>query len=209
MNIKEFFNPDHDRKYFAKLKTDIKHNQRQKLIMYIGLLVVVTSTMLNLYTKLVNSVTLAIIWTLGYGMIYYAIWRIRKLNNKPKAKKHDSYHLNPVSLGILYFGFALPLWAYWANEQKTKQSVIDWSTLITVSIISLISVYFFIASYNKAVKEFANKFGNFLIGLNFIAFFAGFVLGWIPTFGQVSGIILNFIMFFGFAWIVTVAAPTL
>ena len=205
MRIKEFFSLQHDKEYFDRLKTDINNNRKQKIILYIGLIIVITSTMLNLYTKLVNYLTLTMAWLLGYLLIYYALSKISKTNKKPKVEQDPNKKINPVSLGILYFSFALPLWTYWENEQKATPPIFDLRTLVSALVISCIAVFYFIASYSSSIRDFANdKVNKILIGLNFIAFFAGFVLGWVPTFGQASGIILYFIMFFGFAWIVTI-----
>jgi hypothetical protein len=44
MRIKEFFSLQHDKEYFDRLKTDINNNRKQKIILYIGLIIVITST---------------------------------------------------------------------------------------------------------------------------------------------------------------------
>ena len=90
MRIKEFFSLQHDKEYFDRLKTDINNNRKQKIILYIGLIIVITSTMLNLYTKLVNYLTLTMAWLLGYLLIYYALSKISKTNKKPKRPKKET-----------------------------------------------------------------------------------------------------------------------
>ena len=203
--IREFLDLAHDKEYFHRLKVDVKFHWKLKILMYIGLALVITSTMLNIYTKLINSAILIVAWLVGYGIVYLALWRIAKLDKAIKRKETDRQKVNPISLGTLYFAFALPLWTYWSGEQKAQKPNLDLPTLITAIVISLITFFFFLASYSEPLRRFAHrKIQVMLLGLNFIAFLAGFVLGWLPTFAQVHGIVLYFVVFVGFAWVVTI-----
>ncbi len=116
-------------------------------------------------------------------------------NIKADAKDKIKHIYNPVSLGTLYFGFALSLWA---SEQISNHQVLAIAILCTI-----ISFAFFVAVYSERVLKLTNKVLKILASLTFVTFIYGFTFGWIQTFSQVSGIILEGIIYFGFAWIVT------
>jgi len=107
--------------------------------------------------------------------------------------KHD---YNPVSLGTLYFSFSLSLWS--SNQIR------DIPVFLIAVISSLISLAFFVAVYSQDTLKFLNtRVVIILVPTTFVAFLYGFTIGWLQTFSQTSGIVLQAIVYFGFAWIVT------
>jgi len=112
------------------------------------------------------------------------------------AKDTVKYVYNPVSLGILYFSFALSLWA---SEQINDPKINAIAIILTI-----ISFIFFVAVFSEWVLKLFKKIFTVLAPLTFLAFVYGFVIGWLQAFSQVSGIILQVIAYFGFAWVVTI-----
>jgi hypothetical protein len=103
---------------------------------------------------------------------------------------------NPVSLGTLYFSFALSLWS---SKQIDDPQIKGITIFLTV-----ISVIFFISVYSKWVVKIVNKVVKWLTLLTFIGFVYGFAIGWLQSLSGVSGAVLDFIVYFGFAWFVTI-----
>jgi len=104
--------------------------------------------------------------------------------------------VNPVSLGTLYFSFALSLW----SSGQISGSVFGIAILT-----SIISFAFFVAVFSKSVLNKLSKWVvKPLVGLTFLAFVYGFIIGWLQTFPQVSGVVLEVVAFFGFAWIIAI-----
>ena len=115
---------------------------------------------------------------------------------KAVAKDKIKYIYNPVSQGILYFSFALSLWtSQQINEPQIKGIAI---------FLTAVSFFFLIAIYSEWVFKITNTIAKYLAFLAFIAFIYGFIIGWLQAFLQVSGIALQIILYFGFAWIVTI-----
>ena len=108
-----------------------------------------------------------------------------------------SKQVNPVSLGTLYFSFALSLWS---SGQINSGSIFGIAILT-----SLISLAFFIAVFSNSVLNKLSKWVvKPLVSLTFLAFVYGFIIGWLQAFSQVSGIALQVIAYFGFAWIIAI-----
>ena len=148
-----------------------------------------------------------VLYLVGWAIIIFvALQRNHRNRQKKKAINRD---FNPISLGTLYFSFAIPLWTFWVSEQKSGQPTIDVPTFLIAIIASVISFIFFVSvfgsAYSRRILNFMNmKAAPALIFLTFIAFLYGFVLGWLPALQQLSDILREIIMFFGFAWIVVI-----
>jgi len=100
---------------------------------------------------------------------------------------------NPLPLGLLYFGFALSLWTI------EKPSV---ATVVIASLSTLVSLAFFIAIFWERFLVFLyTKVVKKLIPTTFVISLFGFVFGWLQTFSQIQGLILQVIVYFGFAWV--------
>jgi hypothetical protein len=108
-------------------------------------------------------------------------------------QKHD---FNPVSLGILYFSFSLSLWS--------SKQIGDHSVFAVAIISSFISLAFFASVFSEWVLKNMKRAGGILISLTFLAFLYGFVIGWIQTFSQIGGVLLDLILVFGFAWLTVI-----
>jgi hypothetical protein len=119
------------------------------------------------------------------------------MTENQKTDTNGTKQVNPISLGTLYFGFALSLWA---SGQLSNKSVVGIAILV-----SLISVAFLVAAFWKSFLDILSKrVVRPLVFLSFIAFVYSFAIGWLQSFSQVSGIALSLIIYLGFAWIVTI-----
>jgi hypothetical protein len=103
---------------------------------------------------------------------------------------------NPVSLGILYFSFSLSLWS--------SKQINDHAVLAVAATSSLISLAFFSSVFSEWMLSKMKIAVNILVSLTFLAFVYGFIIGWLQTFSQTSGLILDFILVFGFAWLTVI-----
>jgi len=119
-----------------------------------------------------------------------------KQNLKAEPKSIPKFICNPVSQGTLYLSFALSLWT---SQQINEPQIKGIAIFLTV-----ISFFFLIAVYSEWVFKITNTIAKYLAFLTFIAFIYGFIIGWLQAFLQVSGITLQIIVYFGFAWIVTI-----
>lgn len=103
--------------------------------------------------------------------------------------------VNPVSLGILYFSFALALWSSGQISSKPVVGIAVFS--------SLVSIAFFVAVFSQTVLEVLSKWVVTLLAfVSFIAFVSGFVIRWLQSVSRVSGVALEVVFYLGFAWIV-------
>jgi len=112
-----------------------------------------------------------------------------------KSKVNGIKLANPVSLGTLYFGFALALWS---SGQLFREAVVGIAVFSSV-----ISGAFFVSVFCKRFLDILSKrVVRPLLFISFIAFVSGFVMGWLQSLSQVSGTALDFVIYFGFAWVV-------
>jgi hypothetical protein len=144
----------------------------------------------------------------GFGILGFAMWVIAlwRVSRKIASKKVTIHDFNPISLGTVHFGFAISIWTIWASSQ-----ISDIRMFAIAIIVSLTSVAFFVATYNKPLRTLLNTVAApYVIGLTFVALAFGSVfgiVGSIPAFPQTSlanRIIVQIIVYFGFAWIVTI-----
>lgn len=116
--------------------------------------------------------------------------------NKKTDAKDTVKFVNPVSLGVLYFSFSLSLWS--------SEQISNWFIFGIAILFSLISIAFFVAVFSQYVLSKLSKWVLTLVSLTFSAFIYGFTTGWLQAFSQVSGIVLQVIAYFGFAWIIVI-----
>jgi len=128
-----------------------------------------------------------------------------KKKSKTKPKEDNAY--DPVSLGTLYFGFAMSLLTIWASEQISGQAIIDWKTFIIAILASLISFISIIAVYNQSLRKFLSRnVTPNLVSLTFMVSLGGFalcILSLPSNFPKTSQTIAEVVMLFGLAWMVT------
>lgn len=117
-------------------------------------------------------------------------------NNMKESISVEKFVCNPLSSGILYFGFAISLWS---SKQIDNNQIMGIAILFTA-----VSIVFFLAVYSKWIFNLVNKVNKYLTMLSFIAFLYGFMIGWVQTLSEVSGVILALVVYFGFAWLVTI-----
>jgi len=175
-----------------------------------------------------KDILAAIVFTPGFVIYFVVLWQIlrkekakqkyyvgkyvikknefKMLKRKTKTSTVEPHDFNPISLGTLHFGFALSLWTSWVTNQ-----VHDWRTFGIAVVISVATVAFFIAVYNKATRDFLNnQAAPYVISLSFWALLAGFIFGIfesLPNFPQtvyINKVIVQIVVYFGFAWIFTI-----
>ena len=128
------------------------------------------------------------------GLAYFVFIKRPKVKVKKAAEPHK---FNPVSLGVLYFSFALAVW--------TNKPADNWLTYTIITIVvSIISAIFLLGVYVKPVRTFINKHGApIVLPLTTFALFLTFIFDWIPAYAKSSGTSLYVILYFGFLWLVT------
>lgn len=185
-----------DKKYFINIWRGIKDNRTYSLVQILGLICLITILYFYLYDNLNKYIFIAS-WLVVYFIMFLIVKHIKKRASATKAVQDKVSKVDPVSLGTLYFSFALSLWI-------EKPKINDPLILIIAILISLISLGFIIAVYNKRIRTFLiQKIAPYLIGLTFIAIVFGFIMGLLSAIMQASGIPLQIIVYFGFAWVVT------
>ena len=196
---------DKDKGYFIRLWQTTKGDWKRSLVIFVGLMCLFALMLLYLYSQLIGTIIFEASWVVVWIIMAIALLLI---NRNAKVKKTVPRKFDPMSLGTLHFGFALSLWTIWASKQISDHQISDWPTFIIAIIISLISIAFFIAVYSWRMRTFLNTLAApYLIELTFIAFSFGFVfgvLGSLPAFPQTSRVIIESVVYFGFAWIVTI-----
>ena len=119
------------------------------------------------------------------------------MTKNQNTKANGIERANPISLGILYFGFAVALWSSGQLSSKPVVGIAIFS--------SVLSIAFFIAVFYESFLDVLSKrVVRLLVFLSFIAFVYGFVIGWLQSLSQISGIALQLILYLGFAWIVVI-----
>jgi hypothetical protein len=184
---------DNDKDYFARLWRDVKDNWQQSLIVLIGLTCLFTVTLLYLEAKVIDGK----VWQASFVVVSALMATLLSMrrHRKTKVKKVIKHDFDPVSLGILCFSFALPLWI--------SQQISGLLVLIVTIFVSLVSLAFFFAVFSRSIRRFINtRAAPIVMPLAFSAFVLGFALGWLPALSQVSGVIRVVVMYFGFAWVV-------
>ncbi len=191
---------DKDKDFFIKLWQTTRDNWKQNSLLSLGLICLFAALLLFLYGR---QLVAAVFGVLGFAMWVIALWRVSR---KVASKKVIIHDFNPISLGTVHFGFAITLWTVWASNP-----ISDMRTFVIAIIVSLTSVAFFVATYNKPLRTLLNtQAAPYVIGLTFVALAFGSVFGIVgslPAFPQTSlanRIIVQIIVYLGFAWIVTI-----
>ena len=142
----------------------------------------------------VNAIDIKI-WEASVILVFVILSVLLGNRKKGAVKIAKSHDFDPVSLGTLWFSFALSIWV----TQQTK----NWYTTGIEILISVGALAFLIAVFSWSMRDFLNtKASAIVIPLTLIAFIFGFALGWLPALSQVSGILLDVILCFGFLWVV-------
>jgi hypothetical protein len=189
---------DNDKDYFARLRREVKDNRQQSSIVFIGLMCLFTVILLYVEAKVIDVKVFSASFIVVSVLMMAMLLSMRR-HRKPKVKKviqHALKPFEPVSLGILYFGFALSL-------LLINQQINDLLVLIVAIFISLLSLAFFFAVFSRSVRGFINTRAALIVMP--LTFFA-FVLGWLAALSQVSGVIRAVVIYFGFAWVVAMLA---
>jgi hypothetical protein len=186
---------DKDKEYFIKLRQTVRDKWKQTTVVIVFLLGLATLLLLKWYTTLLNDWLFAVI-SVVFIMVGYFI-RQRISNRKPKDKKVTPHKFNPVSYGILYFGFTLSLWA----TVKTDNLL----TYIVPVFASLVSAVFLVAVFSLPLRTCLNTRAVPLVMLlTSWMLLLGFFLDLIPAFIENTGTSLEVIVYFGFLWLVII-----
>lgn len=189
---KHFF--DKDKKYFIKLWQTTKKEWKQTIVITVGMVALLVVLFLNLFTNLVTGWILAALWFAIWALVMIARQRI---NKKPRVRKVTTYNFNPVSVGILYFGFGLSLWG-----NVKAGHILTYGIPV---IVFIVSVAFIVAVFSQRVRTFMNtRAAPIVLPLTFWALLLGFVLNWLPAFSHATEISWQAIMYFGFLWFITI-----
>jgi hypothetical protein len=125
----------------------------------------------------------------------------KSLKSSKDTTKKDNHGkrigvFNTVSMGTTYFGFAAALWS---SNQISDKNVFSFAIITTI-----ISGAFFIAVFSKHLLiAISNKWvAGPLISFTGFILTIGFILGWLQTILQTSGIPLMVVAYIGFGWII-------
>jgi len=189
---------DNDKHYFSRLWRTLKDDWQQSLIVLIGLACLFTVTLLYLEAKTIDAKVYGAVFVV-VSTLMAALLQMRR-KKKTRVKRVIQHDFDPVSLGILYFGVALSFLSVLISQQ------IDSVLALGVAIFFfLASLAFFSGVFSRSIRGFINtRAAPIVMALTFIASVPGFVLGFLPTLSQDSGIILAVVMYFGLAWMVAI-----
>jgi hypothetical protein len=211
--------------FFTSLYRTIRRDWKHSLLLLIIFISFGAALLFYLNGK---AILAAILFTPGFVIYFVVLWQVARkveakqiyyagkyvvrknvfkvVNRKTKSKTSTYHDFNPISFGTLHFGVALSLWSAWVTNQMS-----DDRTLVIAIIFSIMSAAFFIAVYNKPTRDFINiQAAPYVISLSFWTLLAGFILGIfeaLPDFPQtlfVNRVIVQIVVYFGFAWIVTI-----
>jgi hypothetical protein len=181
-----------------------------------------------------NNTTLALIFFgVGISIYFFVLWQLQKktkarqsfftgffkikrkyliiIKHRVKSPPKSRSNFNPISLGTLHFGVALSLWSGWVINQQH-----DFGTLLLAFFFSFITIMFFVAVYSRSLYLYINRqLSPFIISISFLALFAGFILGIFEALPQIpqnvfiNRLVVQIVLYFGFAWIVTILLVSL
>jgi hypothetical protein len=182
-----------DKEYFAGLWRSAKLNWKQSLVVLIGLVCSLTVTLFYIEAKVID----AKVWEASVVviMVVMAILLRHQIRRRAEVERVAQHDFDPVSLGTLWFSFALTLW--------TSQQIRSWQTMIIEILVSLGALAFLVAVFSRSMRMFLNtRAAAIVMPLTLVAFVFGFALGWLPVLSQVSGFVLDVVVYFGFLWVV-------
>lgn len=177
------------REYFREFWPDTKKNWKQNLVVLVGLVCLITVTLLYLNLKVIGVV----VWAASVAAIMIVMLVMTILRRKHvKVVRHN---FDPVSLGTLWFSFAVSLWI--------SQPIRDWHVAFLEVFFSVGALAFLVAVFSRKMRTVLNtELAPEVMFFTLIAFVFGFALGWLPALQQVSGPILELIVYFGVLWVV-------
>ncbi len=190
---------DKDKEYFIKVWQNTKEKWKQTAVVIVFAAGLFTLLFLKWFTTLLSNWLYSVISAVFILAIYFIWQRINKETNKrkPEDKKVNTHDFNPVSYGVLYFGFALSLWATIKTDTLT--------TFIAPVLVCLVSAVFFVAVFSRPLRKWLNtKAAPVVLQLTFWVLLLGFFYDWIPAYLEKTGITLQVIFYFGFLWLVII-----
>jgi hypothetical protein len=190
---KSFF--DKDKRYFTKLWQTTKEKWKQTVVITVGMVALLVVLILNLFTTFVTDWLFAALWIVIWAIILFVWQRVNKRH--PKVKKHTAYTFNPVSVGVLYFGFTLSLW-----DTIKADSLL---TYVVPVLTFLVSAAFIMAVFNQPVRKFLNiRATPVILPLTSWTLLLSFILDWLPAFPHTTEISWQVLAYFGFLWFITI-----
>jgi hypothetical protein len=170
---------------------DTKKNCEQNLVVLVGLICLLAVTLSHLQLRM-PGVT---VWAVSVTVITIITLVMAIRLRRPKHRKVARHQFDPVSLGTLWFSFAVTLWV--------SQPIREWDTIL-IEIYLLLGVStFLVAVFSRSTRVFLNTEAvPHVMFLTLIAFVSGFILGWVPALSHVSEPIRGVILYFGFLWII-------
>ncbi len=179
------------REYFAGFWQDIKRNWKQNLVVLVLLVCLLVVTLLYLKLKVID----VMVWAASLAVIMIVMLVMAILLRHRIHRKVVRHNFDPVSLGTLWFSFALSLWI--------SQPISEWYTIFIEICFSLGALAFLIAVFSRSMRMFLNtEVASEVMVFTLLAFVFGFALGWLPAITQVSGVIREVVVYFGFLWVV-------
>ena len=184
-----------DKEYFVGLWRAVKGDWKRNLVVFIGLVFLLTLTLFSFEAKVVDVQ----VWEASVVVVFLvmAILLRHRIHRKAEVDKVERHDFDPVSLGTLWFSFALTLWI--------SQQIRVWYIIIIEILFSLGSLTFLVAVLSRSMRKFLNtRAAAIVMPLTLAAFVFGFFIGWLPALSQVSGVTLAIIEYFGFLWMIAI-----
>ena len=111
-------------------------------------------------------------------------------------KEEKSVNFNPLSMGLLFFGFSLVLWE--SGRLTGVNIFVPWLALA-------ISFLCGIAVFIKRLRTFLRRKGwAVLLPFGMVAFFFGYFMSLLSAISKVPGVLPLTILIFGLAWVMIV-----
>lgn len=181
----------HPRQHFAGFRQDIKNNWKQHLVVLVGLVCLLAVTLLYLKLKAINVT----VWTVLIAVIMIVMLVMAILLRRRKPRKTARYNFDPVSLGTLWFSFALTLWI--------SQPIREWYIIFIEIHLSLGVLVLLVAVFSRSTRIFLNtEVAPLVMFFTLLAFVFGFTLGWLPALSHVPGPMREVIVCFGLLWVI-------
>lgn len=201
------FDKDKDKGLFFNMWQSIRGDPKISLVLIVGSICLWVLMLLRVEWRTISDTTFeyssiaVVIAIIVIGLV------LKGVKKKSKTKPKKDYEYDPVSIGTLYFGFAMSLLTIWASEQISGQPINDWKTLIIAGLASLISLTSIIAVYIQRLRTYlSKKVTPNSVSLTLIVSLGSFafcVLSLPSSFPKTYQTIVEVVMYFGFAWIVT------
>lgn len=112
------------------------------------------------------------------------------------VKKTDSPTFNPLSLGMLFFGFCLALWGAGLGYLPTR--VMGW---ISISVSFCFAVAVLIRPFRDWLNQWVRSLLLILASTVFVLYIFGNLIGWLSGLSQISGAARYALFIVGFGWL--------